>query len=72
MFSPLALVRNMVHIPWTPIPEGRMLTLPGRGSTFVTDTPGPRPDSPTVLLLHAVGTTGLLAWFPSSPALAER
>jgi len=72
MFSPLELVRNMVHMPWAPIPEGRMLSLPGRGSTFVTDTPGPRPDSPTLLLLHAVGTTGLLAWYPSIPALAER
>jgi pimeloyl-ACP methyl ester carboxylesterase len=72
MFSPLELVRNLVHMPWAPIPEGRMLELPGRGSTFVTDTPGPRPDSPTVLLLHAVGTTGLLAWYPSIPALAKR
>src|SRR5688572_23026857 len=72
MFSPLELVRNLVHMPWAPIPEGRMLELPGRGSTFVTDTPGPRPDSPTVLLLHAVGTTGLLAWYPSVPALAKR
>ena len=72
MFSPLELVRNTVHMPWAPIPEGRMLSLPGRGSTFVTDTPGPRPDSPTVLLLHAVGTTGLLTWYPSIPALAKR
>jgi len=72
MFSPRELVRNLVHMPWAPIPEGRMLKLPGRGSTFVTDTPGPRPDSPTVLLLHAVGTTGLLAWYPSIPALSKR
>ena len=34
--------------PWAPIPDGRMVELPGRGSTYVTDTPGPRPDSPTV------------------------
>jgi 3-oxoadipate enol-lactonase len=72
MFSPLEQVRNYVHMPWAPIPEGRMLELPGRGSTFVTDTPGPRTDSPTVLLLHAVGTTGLLTWYPSIPVLAQR
>ena len=49
-----------------------MLELPGRGSTYVTDTPGPRPDSPTILLLHAVGCTGLLTWYPSIRPLAER
>ena len=37
---------------------------PGRGSTYVTDTPGPRPDSPTIVLLHALGCTGLLTWYP--------
>ncbi|KRF16177.1 alpha/beta fold hydrolase [Nocardioides sp. Soil796] len=66
------LLRNLVHLPWAPIPEGRMVELPGRGSTYVTDTPGPHPHSPTIVLLHAVGTTGLLTWYPSIPALAER
>jgi pimeloyl-ACP methyl ester carboxylesterase len=46
--------------------------LPGRGSTYVTDTPGPRADSPTILLLHALGTTGLLTWYPSIRPLARR
>ena len=49
-----------------------MVELPGRGETYVTDVPGPEPDSPTVLLLHAVGCTGLLTWFPAIGALSER
>ena len=59
--SPRQLVRRSFYLPWAPIPDGRMLELPDRGSTYVTDTPGPRPDSPTILLLHALGCTGLLA-----------
>src|SRR3954452_25218754 len=49
-----------------------MVDLAGRGSAFVTDTPGPHPDSPTVVLLHAVGCTGLLTWFPSIGPLSRR
>jgi 3-oxoadipate enol-lactonase len=71
--TPLDLARRSVYLPWIPIPEGRMVDLPGRGgATFVTDTPGPNPDSPTVLLLHAVACTGLLTWFPSIPELSKR
>lgn len=70
--SPLALVRRTVYMPWAEIPEGRMVELPGRGSTYVTDTPGPRPDSPTLLLLHAVGCTGLLTWYAAVRPLSER
>ncbi len=70
--SPRQLVRRSFYLPWAPIPEGRMLELPERGSTYVTDTPGPRPDSPTILLLHALGCTGLLTWYPSIRPLAER
>lgn len=66
-------VRHRVDLPWTPIPDGRLVELPGRGgSTYVTDTAGPAPDSPTVVLLHALGCTGLLTWFPSVRALSER
>eukprot|EP01032_Pedospumella_encystans_P037065 gene37065-41978_t len=61
VFSPGALVRRQVYIPWVRIPPGRLVELPGRGgSTYVTDTPGPSPDSPTIVLLHALGCTGLL------------
>src|SRR6478609_7238361 len=49
-----------------------MVELPGRGSTYVTDTPGPSPDAPAVVLLHAVGCTGLLTWFPSIEPLSRR
>lgn len=71
--SPLALVRSRVYLPWTPIPEGRMVDLPGRGGgTYVTDTPGPDPQAPTIVLLHALGCTGLLNWFPAIRPLSKR
>lgn len=61
-----------VRIPDVAVPTGAMVTLPGRGETFVTDTPGPTRAAPAILLLHALTTTGLLTWFPSIPALADR
>ncbi len=61
-----------VRIPDVEIPDGRMVELPGRGSTYVTDTPGPTDDAPAILLLHALSTTGLLTWFPSIPALSKK
>ena len=70
--SPADLVRRRVYLPWAQVPTGRLVELPGRGTTYVTDTPGPSPDSPTVLLLHAVGCTGLLTWYPSIRPLSER
>ena len=71
--TPRSIARSSkVYVPYVRIPEGRMVELPGRGSTYVTDTPGPGPDSPTVLLLHAVGCTGLLTWFPSIEPLSRR
>lgn len=56
--------------PLSDLPSGSMVELPGRGSTFVTDS-GPR-DAPAVFLLHSVLTTGLLCWYPSIPALNGR
>ena len=70
--SPRSLVRRHVHIPSADRPTGRLVELPGRGSTYVVDVPGPTPDAPTVLLLHALGCTGLLTWFPSIAPLSER
>ncbi|GEE03508.1 hypothetical protein nbrc107696_39540 [Gordonia spumicola] len=61
-----------VRIPEVEIPDGRMVSLGNRGSTYVTDTPGPTDDAPTVVLLHALSTTGLLTWFPSIPMLSEK
>jgi 3-oxoadipate enol-lactonase len=56
--------------PGADLPEGRMVELPGRGRTFVVDVPGP-PGAPTVVLLHALGCTGYLSWFPSILVLAQ-
>lgn len=71
--SPLDLVRRQVYLPWAPIPSGNLVELPGRGgSTYVTDTPGPDPAAPTVVLLHALGCTGLLTWFAAIRPLSKR
>lgn len=70
--SPLTALRNRVYVPFVRIPEGSLVELPGRGTTYVTDTPGPDPRSPTVVLLHALGCTGLLTWFPSIEPLSRR
>ncbi len=73
LLSPRDLIRRQVYMPWARIPEGRMLELPGRGgSTYVTDTPGPDPASPTLVLLHALGCTGLLTWYPAIEQLSQR
>ncbi|MEI2712967.1 MAG: alpha/beta hydrolase [Nocardioides sp.] len=71
LLSPRGLLKQ-VYLPYAPIPDGRMVTLPGRGTTYVTDTPGPTPDAPALLLLHALGCTGLLTWYPSIPTLIKR
>jgi len=70
--SPGRLLRNAVYMPWARIPQGRMVELPGRGTTYVTDTPGPDPDSPTLVLLHALGCTGLLTWYPTIKPFSQR
>ena len=71
--SLIDVARRRVELPQTRIPSGRMVELPGRGgSTYVTDTPGPHPESPTIVLLHALGTTGLLTWFPAIEPLSRR
>jgi pimeloyl-ACP methyl ester carboxylesterase len=62
----------MVDVPEVTVPPGRWLDLPGRGRTWLTDVPGPTDDAPAVILLHAVGCTGLLTWFPVIPELARR
>lgn len=70
--DPLRRLRRAVYMPFARIPPGRVVELPGRGSTYVTDTPGPTEDAPTVVLLHALGCTGLLTWFPSVAPLSKR
>jgi pimeloyl-ACP methyl ester carboxylesterase len=44
--------------------------LPGRGTTFVREVTGP-PGAPTVVLLHGLGATADLNWFPAFAPLGE-
>lgn len=63
----------MHSVPPFDLPDTGWVDLPGRGALWVTDTGTPegRPDAPTVILLHAVGCTGMLTWFPVITDLAE-
>ena len=63
-------VREYARIPDVEIPEGRWLQLPRRGRTWLTELPGP-PGAQTIVLLHAVGCTGMLTWFPAVHELAK-
>jgi 3-oxoadipate enol-lactonase len=63
-------LRSLTGVPAVEIPEGRWLELPRRGRTWVTELEGPK-DAPTIVLLHAVGCTGMLTWFPVVHQLAE-
>jgi 3-oxoadipate enol-lactonase len=67
-----SLLRELVDVPDVDLPEGRWLDLPARGRTWLTDVPGPSPEAPAIILLHAVGCTGMLTWFPVVAALARR
>ncbi|HLY34348.1 MAG TPA: alpha/beta hydrolase [Jatrophihabitantaceae bacterium] len=57
--------------PAVDVPDGRVVELPGRGSTYVVDT-GPADDGsdrPTLFLLHALACTAVLTWYPAIDAL---
>jgi 3-oxoadipate enol-lactonase len=54
------------------LPPGRELVLPGRGTTFVRELPGPAENAPTLLLLHGWTATADLNFFPVYRALGER
>ena len=45
------------------LPFGRVMELPGRGTTFVRDLAGP-PEAPVVMLLHGWSATADLNWHP--------
>ena len=53
-----------------PIPMGRRVELPGRGTTFVREVEGP-PGAPTVLLLHGLIASAGLNWFQAFAPLGE-
>jgi 3-oxoadipate enol-lactonase len=65
--TPLRCAR-IEHAP--PLPPARTVVLPGRGSTVVHESTGPR-GAPTLMMLHGLGVTGSLNWFTSFPALAD-
>ena len=52
-------------------PAGTPVELAGRGTVLAYDVPGPV-GAPTLLLLHGLGATGPLNWFPSFGPLSER
>ena len=54
-----------------PLPPGREVELPGRGTTFVREVAGP-PHAPTLVLLHGWTSTADINWFPSFASLGRR
>src|SRR5206468_1976231 len=53
-------LRRTIQLPPSPeLPAGYHLEIPGRGTTFVAEVPGP-PGAPTLLLLHALACTAYL------------
>ena len=58
------------------LPEPKPLDLPGRGRTVYVDTGLPdvpaAAQRPTLILLHALATTGLLCWYPCLAELSKR
>jgi 3-oxoadipate enol-lactonase len=66
------VARRLVKIPPVgEIPPGRLVHLPGRGTTFVVDVPGPK-GAPTLLLLHALACTAYLSWYPVMAELSQQ
>ncbi len=61
----------VLHLGPPDVGAGEMIELPGRGTAFVRDLPGPSPDSPTVLLLHGWCVTADVNWGTAYAALAK-
>jgi len=55
-----------------PLPEGRTVSLVGRGELFVRQAGEQRPDRPSLVLLHGWTATADLNWYPVYEPLAER
>ena len=53
------------------LPPGRTIDVPGLGSTFLRELPGP-PNAPVVVLLHGWTVTADLNWFACYEALGRR
>jgi 3-oxoadipate enol-lactonase len=54
------------------VPMGHRVHLPGRGTTYVREVPGPSDDAPTVVLVHTLIATAGLNWFQAFGPLGER
>lgn len=57
--------------PGLPVPLGRRVELPGRGTTFVREVPGP-PGAPTLVLLHGWMASGGINWYRVFEPARER
>src|SRR5687768_8020300 len=67
-----AALRRVVQLPPSPeLPTGWTVELPGRGTTFAAEIPGPE-GAPTLLLLHGLACTGYLNWFPALSSFAGK
>ncbi|MBV8693294.1 MAG: alpha/beta hydrolase [Actinobacteria bacterium] len=67
-----AALRRVFHVPPSgELPAGWSIELPGRGTTFVSEIPGPE-GAPTIFLLHGLACTAYLNWYPALPALAGK
>jgi pimeloyl-ACP methyl ester carboxylesterase len=53
-----------------PVPWGRRIELPGRGTTFVREVAGP-PGAPTLVLLHGWIASSGINWYQAFPALSR-
>jgi pimeloyl-ACP methyl ester carboxylesterase len=53
------------------VPQGRFVDLPGRGTTFVRELPGPA-GAPTVVLLHGLLATAGTNWLTTMKPLSAR
>jgi 3-oxoadipate enol-lactonase len=53
-----------------PVPRGRRVALPGRGTMFVREVAGP-PGAPTIVLLHGWMASGGLNWFQNFASLGR-
>ncbi|GAC1537990.1 MAG: hypothetical protein NVS3B12_22590 [Acidimicrobiales bacterium] len=53
-----------------PLPPGRPVDLPGRGTTFIRDAAGP-PGAPVIFLLHGLGATADINWWFAYEALSR-
>lgn len=69
--TPGDLLRRRLPLGDPSLPKGHYVELPRRGTTYVTDIPGPE-GAPTLVLLPGVGTTGMLTWFLFVDELSER